>query len=101
FRERFGIEPLQGYGTTECSPVVAVNVDDFRSPGLHQIGHKRGSVGHPLPGVTVRTINPDTGEITSPGEPGILQVRGPNVMQGYLNMPDKTAEVLRDGWYDT
>ncbi len=101
FLERFGQEPLQGYGTTECSPVVAVNVPDHRSPGLYQVGHKRGSVGHPLPGIAVRTVDPVTGESTAEGEAGLLQVKGPNVMAGYLGLPEKTAEVLREGWYDT
>ncbi len=101
FKERFGVEPLQGYGTTECAPVVSVNVDDFRSPGLYQVGHKRGSVGHPLPGIAVRTIDPQSGVMTPPGVPGLLWVRGANLMLGYLGMPEKTAEVLQGGWYNT
>ena len=101
FADRFGIEPLQGYGTTECSPVVSVNVEDFRSPGFYQVGNKRGSIGHPVPGVAARVLDPDRGLRVGPGESGLLWVRGANVMRGYLEMPDKTAEVLRDGWYNT
>jgi acyl-[acyl-carrier-protein]-phospholipid O-acyltransferase/long-chain-fatty-acid--[acyl-carrier-protein] ligase len=101
FRERFGVEPLQGYGATECSPVVSVNVNDHRSPGFHQVGSKRGSVGHPLPGIAVRTVDPDSGELCGPDQPGLLHVRGANVMSGYVDLPEKTAEVLKDGWYNT
>jgi acyl-[acyl-carrier-protein]-phospholipid O-acyltransferase / long-chain-fatty-acid--[acyl-carrier-protein] ligase len=101
FEDRFGIRPLEGYGCTECSPVVAVNTRDFRAPGFRQVGAKRGYIGHPLPGVSVRIVNPDTSERLPVGTAGLLLVRGPNVMKGYLGKPEKTAEVLRDGWYVT
>ncbi len=101
FEDRFGIRPLEGYGCTECSPVVAVNTKDYRAPGFRQVGARRGSVGHPLPGVSVRIVDPETGERLPVGTPGLLLVRGPNVMKGYLAKPEKTAEVLRDGWYTT
>jgi acyl-[acyl-carrier-protein]-phospholipid O-acyltransferase/long-chain-fatty-acid--[acyl-carrier-protein] ligase len=65
------------------------------------VGAKRGHIGHPLPGVSVRIVNPETGERLPVGTPGLLLVRGPNVMKGYLGKPEKTAEVLRDGWYVT
>ena len=101
FEDHFGIRPLEGYGCTECSPVVAVNTYDFRAAYFRQIGAKRGTIGHPLPGIGVRIIHPESGETLSVDKPGLLLVRGPNVMAGYLNRPDKTAEVLRDGWYNT
>ncbi len=101
FEEQFGIRPLEGYGCTECSPAVSVNTHDFRSAGFRQVGGKRGKIGHPLPGVSVRIVEPQTSAPLPPGQPGLLLVRGPNVMQGYLGQPDKTAEVLRDGWYVT
>jgi acyl-[acyl-carrier-protein]-phospholipid O-acyltransferase/long-chain-fatty-acid--[acyl-carrier-protein] ligase len=104
FEEHFGIRPLEGYGCTECAPAVAVNTHDFRSAGFRQIGAKRGKIGHPLPGVSVRIVNPENpwhGENLPVGQPGLMLVRGPNVMQGYLGQPEKTAEVLRDGWYCT
>jgi acyl-[acyl-carrier-protein]-phospholipid O-acyltransferase / long-chain-fatty-acid--[acyl-carrier-protein] ligase len=66
-----------------------------------QVGAKRASIGHPLPGISVRIVNPETFDPLPLGETGLLLVRGPNVMQGYLNRPEKTAEVLRDGWYNT
>ncbi len=101
FEDRFGIRPLEGYGCTECSPVVTVNTKDFRAADFRQVGAKRGSIGHPLPGISVRIVNPETFDPVPQGETGLLLVRGPNVMQGYLNRPEKTAEVLRDGWYNT
>ena len=101
FEDRFGIRPLEGYGTTECSPVVSVNTRDFRAPGFRQVGAKRGRIGHPLPGVSVRIVDPDTREPLAAGTPGLLLVRGPNVMLGYLGKAEKTAEVLQDGWYVT
>jgi acyl-[acyl-carrier-protein]-phospholipid O-acyltransferase / long-chain-fatty-acid--[acyl-carrier-protein] ligase len=104
FEEKFGIRPLEAYGCTECSPAVTVNTHDFRAAGFRQVGAKRGTIGHPLPGVSVRIVdvNQPRSEISLPlGEPGLLLVRGPNVMVGYLGRPEKTAEVLRDGWYMT
>ena len=101
FEDHFGIRPLEGYGTTECAPVVAVSVPDFRAPGFFQPGARRGTVGQPLPGVAVRIVDIDSGEPLPFGEPGMLLVKGPNVMKGYLNRPDLTAEVMRDGWYVT
>ncbi len=101
FEDTFGIRPLEGYGCTECSPAVTVNTRDFRAAQFRQVGAKRSSIGHPLPGISVRIVNPETFASVPQGETGLLLVRGPNVMQGYLNRPDKTAEVLRDGWYNT
>ena len=51
--------------------------------------------------MTVKIVDPDTGMLQPVGKPGLLLVKGPNVMLGYLNMPDKTGEVLKDGWYNT
>ncbi len=101
FEEKFGIRPVEGYGCTECSPVVTANTHDFRAAGFRQLGSRRGKIGRPLPGISVRIVDPATRAPLPPGHPGLLLVRGPNVMQGYLNRPDKTAEVLREGWYET
>ena len=101
FEDTFGIRPLEGYGCTECSPVVTVNGRDVRSPGVRQVAGRRGRIGHPLPGVSVKIVDLDTGLPVTPGTAGMLLVKGPNVMQGYLGKPEKTAEVLKDGWYTT
>jgi acyl-[acyl-carrier-protein]-phospholipid O-acyltransferase/long-chain-fatty-acid--[acyl-carrier-protein] ligase len=101
FEDHFGIRPLEGYGCTECSPVVAVNTYDFRAAYFRQVGAKRGTIGHPLPGIGVHIIDPESGQSLPVDQPGLLLVRGPNIMVGYLNRPEKTAEVLRDGWYNT
>ncbi len=101
FNAKFGKEPLEGYGTTECAPVVSVNVPDFDAPGFHQLGTKHGTIGKPLPGISVRTVDPDTGEPTEEGASGLLLVKGPNIMKGYLKQPEKTESVLVDGWYNT
>lgn len=101
FEDQFGIRPMEGYGCTECSPAVAVNRYDFRAPAFRQVGAKRGSIGHPLPGMSIRIVDPETGQALGYNQPGLLLVRGPNVMRGYLNRPEKTAEVLIEGWYNT
>jgi acyl-[acyl-carrier-protein]-phospholipid O-acyltransferase / long-chain-fatty-acid--[acyl-carrier-protein] ligase len=92
FREKFGIEPLEGYGCTEMSPVVAVNLPD---------SGKRGAVGHPIPGVAARIVDPATFEPLPPNREGLLLVKGANRMMGYLGQAQRTAEVLHDGWYCT
>jgi acyl-[acyl-carrier-protein]-phospholipid O-acyltransferase/long-chain-fatty-acid--[acyl-carrier-protein] ligase len=94
FEDHFGIHPMEGYGCTECAPVVAVNTPDFRSAGYRQIGRKRGKIGHPLPGVSVRIVDPESMKPLPPGQGGLMLVQGPNVMQGYLGLPERTSEVL-------
>jgi acyl-[acyl-carrier-protein]-phospholipid O-acyltransferase/long-chain-fatty-acid--[acyl-carrier-protein] ligase len=104
FEARFGVRPYEGYGCTECAPVVVLNTWDYRAAGFYQVGGKLGKIGRPMPGICVRiaeSTNPWSGKILPPGESGMLLVHGPNVMLGYLNQPEKTAEVLHDGWYCT
>ncbi len=93
FEKQFGIELLDGYGITETSTMVTLNW-----PGTARIP---GSCGLPLPGVSVRLIDPSTGRDVNSGEEGELICRGPNLMKGYLNKPEATANVLRNGWYYT
>ncbi len=97
FAAAFGVRPFEGYGATELSPVATVNVPDAGK----QKGSKPGSVGRALPGSVVKVVDPNTGKPMPDGEVGMLLVKGPNVMKGYLNEPAKTAEVLKDGWYVT
>ena len=83
---------LEGYGLTECSPLVTGNPYDLK--------HYSGSIGLPVPSTDVRLIN-DEGNEVGLGEPGELWVRGPQVMLGYWQRPDATDEVLKDGWLAT
>jgi acyl-[acyl-carrier-protein]-phospholipid O-acyltransferase/long-chain-fatty-acid--[acyl-carrier-protein] ligase len=101
FEEKFGIRPLEGYGATELSPVVSLNLPDVTLDGAKQVGAKEGSVGHPLPGVALRVVDPETHAGLGPGQTGLILVRGPNVMAGYLGLAGKTAEAVRGGWYVT
>ncbi len=101
FDEKFGVRPVEGYGTTELSPLVSVNVPPSRSIDNFQVDRKEGSVGRTVPGVAAKIVNLDTGEPCTAGQAGMLWISGPNVMKGYLNQPEKTAEVLHDGWYQT
>jgi len=101
FKEKFGIDLLEGYGCTEMAPVVAVNVPDVEDGRERQRGTRIGSVGHPLPGVAAMIVDPATGEGPLLDREGLLLVKGPNRMLGYLGEPEKSAEVVRDGWYVT
>ncbi|MDA0810562.1 MAG: acyl-[ACP]--phospholipid O-acyltransferase [Planctomycetota bacterium] len=103
FHEKFGIWPTEGYGTTELSPLAAANVPDHRSNATlpEQSGSKMGTIGRPIPNVMARIVDLDSGEELPQGEAGLMHIRGPNVMLGYLNRPEKTAEVIKDGWYNT
>lgn len=101
FREKFGILPSEGYGTTETSGPAAVNIPDHRCDAVTQKGTKLGTVGRPLPGVVVRAVDAESGQPLGLNEEGLIQIKGPNIMLGYWNRPDKTAAVLKDGWYDT
>lgn len=101
FRDKFGIELLEGYGCTELSPVISVNFPDIEYSGLRQKGFFPGTVGHPIPGVCAMVVDPETGSPAEPDKDGLLLVKGPNLMKGYLNQPDKTAQAFKDGWYVT
>lgn len=83
---------LEGYGLTECSPLVAGNPYDLK--------HYSGSIGLPVPSTEVRLVD-DNGQDVAPGQPGELWVRGPQVMLGYWQRPSATDEVLKDGWLST
>ena len=101
FEAKFGVRPSEAYGATELAPLACLNVPDARTSGVEQHGSKEGSVGRPIPGVTAKIVHPETGEDLGVDEPGMLWFKGPNVMLGYLNNPEETARVVRDGWYVT
>ncbi|MEN9360730.1 MAG: hypothetical protein RL095_2265, partial [Verrucomicrobiota bacterium] len=101
FHATFGVWPIEAFGATELSPGVSVNVP----PRIWELGKVRGkenSVGQPIPGVRVKIVDPDDSSIERPvGSEGRLLVSGNGVMLGYINEPERTAKVLKDGWYDT
>jgi acyl-[acyl-carrier-protein]-phospholipid O-acyltransferase/long-chain-fatty-acid--[acyl-carrier-protein] ligase len=101
FQQKFGFTPSEGYGTTELSPVAAVNIPDHRSLDVNQKGTKLGTVGRPIPGCAAKVVDPDTFRDLGNNHEGLLLIKGPNVMKGYLDEPEKTAEVVKDGWYVT
>ncbi|MHC4884070.1 MAG: AMP-binding protein [Planctomycetota bacterium] len=92
WQKRHGKDLLEGYGTTETSPVIAVNGPETNRPG---------SVGLPLKGMEVRITDIQTGEPLPTGEEGKILVKGSAVMEGYLDDLEATSLRLRDGWYDT
>jgi len=101
FQEKFGVEPTEGYGTTELSPVASMNVPDHRSPEGSPPGARLGTVGKVAPGSEIKVIDADSREDLGIDTEGLLVYRGPNVMMGYLNNEEATSEKIVDGWYDT
>jgi acyl-[acyl-carrier-protein]-phospholipid O-acyltransferase/long-chain-fatty-acid--[acyl-carrier-protein] ligase len=104
FEARFGKAVLQGYGLTETSPVASVNLPDLKptKPGeAVQPTNRPGSTGRLLPGIAAEIRDPDSDQKRSLHDTGILWLRGPNIFEGYLDAPEQTAEVLRDGWFKT
>ena len=102
-RDAWGIEPMQGYGCTETGPVVSVNspLEQRGAGGKAVAGNRSGTVGRLMPGTSAKTVHHETGAELPPGEEGIVLVKGPQVMAGYLDQPGATSKVLRDGWYET
>jgi len=92
FIKKHNIVLYEGYGTTECSPVISANSPEMNKPG---------SVGKPIDGVQVRIENYETGEECGIGEEGRILVKGDNVMKGYFNDFEQTSLHIRHGWYDT
>ncbi|HEY6565557.1 MAG TPA: AMP-binding protein [Pirellulaceae bacterium] len=101
FEARFHVRPVEGYGCTELSPLVSLNIPHSRSSSRFHIERKDGSVGKTIPGVAAKVVHPDTGAALAENEEGMLLIKGPNVMEGYLHQPELTASVVRDGWYRT
>jgi len=107
FKQKFGKDIYEGFGATETSPVASVNLPDSRDPitGRIHCGAKIGTVGMPLPGTAFRIVDPDTFAALPSGADGHILIAGPQVMTGYLNNDEKTADtvVKIDGqrWYKT
>ncbi len=92
YREKHGIEIIEGYGTTETSPVISANPREANRPG---------SIGKPIPGTEVKIVKYDADDECAAGETGRILVRGAGVMPGYLNDTEETSLRLKNGWYDT
>jgi len=104
FEKRFHKKVFEGYGLTETAPVVSVNLPDQqpRTSGEHvQPSSRLGSVGRLAPGIAAEIREPETNRKLSLYESGMLWLRGPNIFEGYLHDPQRTDEVLRDGWLKT
>lgn len=87
-----GTNLLEGYGLTECSPLVSCNPYNSK--------HYTGSIGFPVSSTEIKLVDDDGNEVEM-GQQGELWIRGPQVMVGYWNRPDATEEVLKDGWVAT
>ncbi|MFZ5806968.1 MAG: AMP-binding protein [Verrucomicrobiota bacterium] len=100
FENKFHISVCEGYGMTETTPVISVNLLDFpHAPHRQPPFRKIGTVGRPLPGIAVRVTNPETGAPQPHDQTGLLWFKGANVFNGYLHTEKKNANVLKDGWY--
>ena len=100
YRNMTGRDIIEGYGCTELSPIVTINLNN----SIYTLGTKSdhpGSIGCPLPGIHARIVDLDTGVELPPGKDGKLQVRAGTVMKGYLNDPELTAQVIQNNYYDT
>ena len=92
FERRFGVTILEGYGLSETSPVASF------SPYGEEV--RVGSIGLPIPGVEMKLISPEPGDwADADGEIGEIAIKGPNIMKGYYNRPDATADAIHDGWF--
>ena len=104
FQARLGTRVFECYGLTETSPVVSVNLPEPqpKNPGDPvQPSSRSGSVGKMASGIAAEIRAPETDEKLSLHDSGMLWLRGPNIFEGYLDDPLRTAEVLRDGWFKT
>ena len=101
FEEKFGIFPTEGYGTTELCPLGAANIPKSRSLTGTSDGERKGTIGRVIPNSSAKIVDPDTKADLGTNQEGLVWIKGPIVMKGYLNQPEKTAEVLKDGWYNT
>ncbi len=104
FQEKFGIPVMEGYGLTETAPVASVNLPEppKRKPDDEvQPSARAGSVGKLAPGLAAQIRDPETEAPLSLHETGMLWLRGPNIFEGYLHDPERTAQVIQEGWFKT
>ena len=96
FKKRFGKDILEGFGTTETSPVATCNLPDVIAPDYTvQVGQKTGTVGMAIPGTTIKIVDPQSFEELEANEEGMILISGIQVMKGYLNDEEKTSKVLK------
>jgi acyl-[acyl-carrier-protein]-phospholipid O-acyltransferase/long-chain-fatty-acid--[acyl-carrier-protein] ligase len=101
WHQKYDVRPAEGFGATELSPVMTTGVPVSRTFDNFHIYQKDGSIGRTLCNVVVKIVDLDTGVDLPPNKIGMIVAKGPTVMKGYYKMPEKTAEVLKDGWYST
>lgn len=104
YQEKLGMTVYEGYGLTETSPVLSINLEhppQDAGDDSAQVGHRDGSVGRLLPGIAARLVDPESGEEGSLDKTGLLEVRGENVFSGYLGNAKATEEAFHDGWFRT
>ncbi len=104
FFDRFGKNVMEGYGLTETSPVVSVNLPEplpSRANDSVQPSSRAGTAGKLASGIAAQIRDPDSGTALSLHESGMLWLKGPNIFEGYLDDPERTGHVLVDGWFNT
>ncbi|MBT4012862.1 MAG: MFS transporter [Planctomycetaceae bacterium] len=101
FEEKFDVRPNEGYGATETSPLVSVNIPKSRQASTDHVEAKDGTVGRPIVGVAAKVTDLDTGEELGTEQSGMLWIKGPNIMKGYYGREELTNEVIVDDWYKT
>ena len=98
FEQKFQTPIYEGYGATEVGPVASVNLPDALGVHYQQVqrGSKPGTVGMPLPGTSFKIVDPESYQELPTGEAGMVLISGPQIMQGYLNDPQRTAQAIHE-----
>ncbi len=101
WKEKFGYPMSEGFGMTELSPVFSFNVPPSRFPDHYIPYDKPGSIGRPCAGFAVQIVHPETSELLPPNSEGMMEIKGPCVIPGYFDDPEKTKASFRNGWFVT
>jgi acyl-[acyl-carrier-protein]-phospholipid O-acyltransferase/long-chain-fatty-acid--[acyl-carrier-protein] ligase len=104
FRDKFGVEIIEGYGLTEASPVCNVNLPNppvATATAEPQVARKAGTVGRLLPGLSARITDPESGVERAQTDSGLIWLRGANIFPGYLDPGGQLEPALKDGWFAT